>query len=384
MKRKYKRFLKAAYINYEEDYCSNAVLRDNRPPQSEILAPATFELTLSAGEGYYWTTFYTSMANYQAPEGVIVYKEHLDGNTITSSAVDDRIINKRQGVVLRSSTSSITLTKTYSRSSDNYSDNSLIGTDYNITNPGYAYVLGNKSPRGIGFYKLSSTGKIKANKAYLIIPITYLTQWRIVGNSEVHGNEIWSCGEYSATDGKYHIVVLPLGKSPVDIALDEPLRKVNDIADTIEFPSDTEGKALVTRKVYYDQLANGNWIIISSGIIGTSYWQNTIKATDNAVIASALVEEFNVYSYNDLKTKNYTGFAISNFPVVCIWDDSFVANNAITQAFYDYIADKHFIAELATPTTELVDVSQIEEADSYSMVISQGGKAVSWSSFTTE
>ena len=35
------------------------------------------------------------------------------------------------------------------------------------------------------------------------IPITYLTQWKIVGNSEVHGNEIWSCGEYNATDGKY-------------------------------------------------------------------------------------------------------------------------------------------------------------------------------------
>ena len=31
MKRKYKRLPKAAYIDYEEDYCSNAVLRDNRP-----------------------------------------------------------------------------------------------------------------------------------------------------------------------------------------------------------------------------------------------------------------------------------------------------------------------------------------------------------------
>lgn len=37
----------------------------------------------------------------------------------------------------------------------------------------------------------------------------YLTQWKIVGNSEVHGNEIWSCGEYNATDGKYHILVKP-------------------------------------------------------------------------------------------------------------------------------------------------------------------------------
>ena len=81
------------------------------------------------------------------------------------------------------------------------------------------------------------------------IPITYLTKWKIVGNSEVHGNEIWSCGEYNPTDGKYHILVQPLGGSIADIALAEPLRKVNDVADIIEFPSDTEGKALVTRNL---------------------------------------------------------------------------------------------------------------------------------------
>ena len=40
-------------------------------------------------------------------------------------------------------------------------------------------------------------------------PITYLTQWKIVGNSEVHGQEIWSCGEYSEVDNKWHIRILP-------------------------------------------------------------------------------------------------------------------------------------------------------------------------------
>ena len=80
-------------------------------------------------------------------------------------------------------------------------------------------------------------------------PITYLTQWKIVGNSEVHGNEIWSCGEYNATDGKYHILVQPQGGSIADIALDAPLRKIENISDTIEFPSGTEGKALVTRNI---------------------------------------------------------------------------------------------------------------------------------------
>lgn len=61
--------------------------------------------------------------------------------------------------------------------------------------------------------------------------------------------EIWSCGEYSETDSKYHVVVLPTGKQAVDIVLDEPLRKVNDIADTLEYPLGISGKALLTTRV---------------------------------------------------------------------------------------------------------------------------------------
>lgn len=216
MKCKYKKFLKAAYIDYEEDYCSNAVLRSSRPPQSEILAPATFETTLSSGEGYYWTTFYTSMANYKAPEGVIVYKYHAEGSSLTRIPVEDRIINKGQGVVLKSSTSSVTLTKTYSKSSDDYSDNSLIGTDYQITNPGHAYVLSYKSSHGIAFYRLSSTGKIKANRAYLIVEDTYLTQWKLMGNSTVHTDPYLTSWKVSGNSQVHTLpypdgVVLPTG-----------------------------------------------------------------------------------------------------------------------------------------------------------------------------
>lgn len=90
-----------------------------------------------------------------------------------------------------------------------------------------------------------------AEESY-VKPVTYLTKWKIVGNSEVHGTEIWSCGEYSEVDGKYHILVQPLGGSIADIALDEPLRKVNDVADTIEFPvvleafCNTDGSQILT------------------------------------------------------------------------------------------------------------------------------------------
>lgn len=109
--------------------------------------------------------------------------------------------------------------------------------------------------------------------------------------------EIWSCGEYSAVDGKYHILVQPLGGSVTDIALTEPLRKTDNTADTLEYPTETSGKALLTIRV---EESGGE------------------------------------------------------------------------------------LSPLDTPTTELVDAPQIEEADSYSCVISQGGKAVEWSSFETE
>ena len=51
---------------------------------------------------------------------------------------------------------------------DSYLGNSLVGTSHSISNPGNAYVLNYKTSRGVAFYKLSSTGTIGANKAYLV------------------------------------------------------------------------------------------------------------------------------------------------------------------------------------------------------------------------
>lgn len=386
MKCKYKKFLKAAYIDYEEDYCSNAVLRSSRPPQSEILAPATFDVTLNYADGYYWATFYTSMANYQASDGVRVYKVNLNGSQFTSINVEDGIINKRQGVMLRSSTSSITLTKTYSKSSDDYSNNSLIGTDYEITNPGHAYVLGYKSSHGIAFYRLSSTGKIKANRAYLIVEDTYLTQWKIVGNSEVHtdeyltqwkvsgnsvvdNNTILSCGDYSDVDGKYHVKISN-GVNVFDIALTEPLRKVNNVADTIEFPSETEGKALVTRNLntnHYDSLtaskmdSENKSCNLSQALPVNSF--NYTESVDTNIIF--LCNKLNSYSL-------YYGRK-ADLGIIPFYRGLFIRNASIEQteeAYQEYLNGLgaiDVIYKLATPTTELVDVSPfpVSSTDTY-------------------
>lgn len=192
--------------------------------------------------------------------------------------------------------------------------------------------------------------------------------------------EIWSCGEYNATDGKYHILVQPQGGSIADIALNEPLRKVNDVADTIEFPSDTEGKALVTRNLAYDKLGNFTWNA-SDTSRSSSLKRWSTNSLQNVIIESSDIltieyEKGNTWNRVD-KTYSYD---LSNF---FIYDEDYNTADSYND-FIAHINNYDIIYELATPTTELVDAPQIEEAESYSMVISQGGKAVEWSDFVTE
>ena len=134
----------------------------------EVNAPSTMELTAAFAEGVYWTTFYSAIDNYQAPEDTQVFTVNLDGNTIKTTEIVDRIVTKGQGVMLKSSTGNIVMTKVDNGSSGSYVGNSLVGTSHSISNPGNAYVLNYKTSRGVAFYKLSSTGTIGANKAYLV------------------------------------------------------------------------------------------------------------------------------------------------------------------------------------------------------------------------
>ena len=133
----------------------------------EPVPNSTMELVANAAEGFYWTTFYSNASNYQAPEGTQVFKVSLDGRKITMTEIEDGIVKKFEGVVLKSTTPNITMTKTDEESSYDYYGNSLKGTAYKITNPGNAYVLSYKSSAGVAFYRLSNNGTIAANKAYL-------------------------------------------------------------------------------------------------------------------------------------------------------------------------------------------------------------------------
>ena len=133
-----------------------------------ITATRAFSVPANLANGAYWATFYSSKGNFQAPEGTQVFAVSLNGSTISLTEIGDRIVNQGQGVVLKKTTEGdFVMTKTASSSTDDYSTNSLTGTDKDVINLTNAYVLGYSSAAGVGFYKLAANGAIKANRAYL-------------------------------------------------------------------------------------------------------------------------------------------------------------------------------------------------------------------------
>ena len=132
------------------------------------LTRKTVEVTANAIGTDYWTTYYKSHVNRQADANTTVYTVALQGSSLTMDEVADRTIQGGQGVVLKSTGGTITLTSTVAAPQADYSDNALLGSDVQTPNPDYGrvYVLNNKSA-GLGFYKLSASGRVGANKAYL-------------------------------------------------------------------------------------------------------------------------------------------------------------------------------------------------------------------------
>lgn len=184
--------------------------------------------------------------------------------------------------------------------------------------------------------------------------------------------EIWSCGEYNATDGKYHILVQPLGGSIVDIALDEPLRKVNNVADKIEF---ADGVSTLTRNLGSVDMFTLPWVLPDNGIF---------RSMTNTYVDSMKLQTLNLLNIRYTPATSVGALdlriAVTNsqaIPILRVKD----TNYTDVDTFIDSLQGVELIYELATPTTETIQVPQIQEADSYSCVISQGGKAVSWSSF---
>ena len=132
------------------------------------------DVTANEGDaaGEYWATYYNSVMGYTADANTTVYQAKVNGTTtgVVLTEVASKVIPAGQGVVLKSSSSTITLTPVTTTAT--YSDNELQGTDAALTTPANAYCLSKEtsgsSPRGVGFYTYT-LATIPAHKAYLVV-----------------------------------------------------------------------------------------------------------------------------------------------------------------------------------------------------------------------
>ena len=115
--------------------------------------------------GEYWATCYNSKTSFTAGYNTTVFQAALSGDQLTLTEVPNREIPAGKAVILKSSTATINLTP--ATTSQTLDGNQLQGTTAEMTGAdGNIYVL-NKGTNGVGFYKLSASGTIGANKAYL-------------------------------------------------------------------------------------------------------------------------------------------------------------------------------------------------------------------------
>jgi len=128
----------------------------------------TQDVDVTANEGAtdeYWATYYNGTTSFTADENTTVFQAALSGSSLTLMEVPNREIPATKAVILKSSSATITLTPATTTAT--LEGNQLQGTAAEMTGAaGNIYVL-NKKSDVVGFYKLSSTGTIGANKAYL-------------------------------------------------------------------------------------------------------------------------------------------------------------------------------------------------------------------------
>ena len=151
--------------------------------------------------GKRWSTYYNGNANVEVDENTTIYTVNLSGTTVSLSALSNKIIKAGQAVVLNSTTTPLVLEYTGSTTSDDYSSNSLLGSDTSVSQDGVSsyYGFANKT-NGLGFYKVGSGVSIPANKAYLIVAAGgardfYLFDEDATGINKVESEKITE-GEY--------------------------------------------------------------------------------------------------------------------------------------------------------------------------------------------
>ena len=144
------------------------------------LVPYGFKTKANPHESDYWTSFYYGTANYNAPDGVTIYKAAIDGDHVQLTEVSGGIIRAGEAVILKTTASNVTtdgyliLPLTTTDATGDYSGNELKGVDVDTwQEDGYTYYVLSKKGDDFGFFKLAkkdsqnSNIHLGAHKAYL-------------------------------------------------------------------------------------------------------------------------------------------------------------------------------------------------------------------------
>jgi hypothetical protein len=137
----------------------------------EVYGYVTPVVTANEGAtGEYWATYYNGTESYTADANTTVYQAAVNSakTGVTLTEVTGREIPAGEGVVLKSSAATITLTPATTTAT--LSGNELTGVDVATAAPSNAYCLSKEttgSARGVGFYTYEGT--IPAHRAYLVV-----------------------------------------------------------------------------------------------------------------------------------------------------------------------------------------------------------------------
>ena len=133
-------------------------------------ATVTMNLTANSADEKYWMTFYNENYNFQADANTQVFKAALSDTKVSlTELTTDKIVNKDNAVLLKSTASPIVMTLTSTNSENVFTGNDLNGVSdpAGKTDDGKMYVLNYTAANGVGFYKLATGRKLGVGKAYL-------------------------------------------------------------------------------------------------------------------------------------------------------------------------------------------------------------------------
>ena len=174
-------------------------------------ATVTINLTKDLVDGANWMTFYNKNYSFEADASTQVFKAALGGTTLTLTELKtDKIVNKNNAVILKSTASPIVMTLKTTDGSNDFTGNSLKGVDdpagVTAADPSTTYVLNYKDGIGVGFYKLTSGKTLGVGKAYLNYPSSNAREFfgfdDTTGINDVRGQKEDVRGEYYDLQGR--------------------------------------------------------------------------------------------------------------------------------------------------------------------------------------